>query len=119
MIDASNKLGYGLFMIVENVIILALILDLIYRTTVKIKKVKHLHVTWMGGLVFLTYLLFIFLQNVAQGYLGFQNYIIDTSPVSLYSVVARVVERSLGLIAKIFLWYYTVNYRFELFSRNK
>lgn len=114
----ENTLSFGIFMLAQNVIILALIADLMRRTGFKLFKTRHRHVTWNGGVIFMAYLMCVFAFNVSETYTCFVNYIVSTDPISLDKVAARVFSRSILLIAKSLLWYYSVKCGFVMFKKD-
>lgn len=103
-------------MLIENTIILVLIADLARRVSVKLKFIRHPHVYWRSGMIFLAYLLCVFAYNLSEFYTCFLNYLINDKPIAIETVVARVSGRTLMLAAKALLWYYSVNGGFNLFK---
>jgi len=103
-------------MLIENILILVLIGDLIRRTSVKLYLIRHPHVYWTGGMIFLGYLLCIFVGNLSETYTGFMAYIIKDDSIEMTTVAARTFNRSMFLLAKFLLWYYLVKHNFEMFK---
>lgn len=115
MIDQT--LSFGLFMLVENLIILVLIGDLIRRVSTKVYLIRHPHIYWTGGVIFLAYLICVFIGNLSETYTGILSYVFNDGPIETTTVAARVFNRSMFLCAKALLWYYTVKHNFEMFSK--
>jgi len=115
----NQTLSFGIFMLVENIIILSLIFDLARRTGLKIWKTRHPHVEWQNGKILLAFLLCIFIYNLTECYSCFVNYIVSIDPISSDKVVSRVFGRSIMLVSKILLWHYTVREGFNLFRGKK
>lgn len=115
--EIKQTLSFGYFMLVENIVILLLLADLIRRTGKKIRKIVHPHLQWNAGMVFMAYLLCVFTYNLSETYTCYANYITNTEPIELMTVIARVFSRTLILMAKILLWYYTIRGGFYLFRR--
>lgn len=112
----QKVISFGIFMLIENTIILVLIADLARRVSIKLWHIRHPHLYWKSGMIFLAYLLCVFLFNLSEAYTCFVNYIINKNPIPTPTVVARVFSRSLILAAKGLLWYYSVNGGFTLFK---
>lgn len=112
----SETVSYGIFMLVENTIILVILYDLIRRVIFKIKMIAHPHVRWNSGMVLLGYFLCIFLFNLSAFYTCYVNYLMDDNPIHTFTVSARVFERTMVLIGKSLLWYYMVKGDFRLFK---
>lgn len=112
----SETVSYGIVMLIENTIILMLIADLIRRVATKMQRIAHPHVTWKSGFIFLGYLLCVFAYNISAFYTCYINYLLSNDPINTMTVSARVFERTMILIAKGLLWYYTVKGDYILFK---
>lgn len=112
----SETVSYGIFMLIENTIILMLIGDLIRRVAFKIRHLIHPHVAWRSGFIFLGYLLCVFAFNVSAFYTCYMNYLAMDNPIDTSMVAFRVFDRTMVLVAKSLLWYYTVKGDFILFK---
>lgn len=115
--EIKQTLSFGIFMLIENLLILALLGDLIRRTAQKMQRLVHPHINWDAGKIFMAYLLCVFVFNLSETYTCYVNYIANTEPIAFSSVIARVFSRSLILVAKCLLWYYTVKGGFYLFNK--
>lgn len=113
----EQTLSFGIFMMVESLVILALIIDLMRRTGRKLWVSRHRHVTWESGRIFMAYLFCVLLFNMSETYSILMNYIINDAPISLDKVASRVFGRTLILIAKFLLWYYSIKSGFDLFKK--
>lgn len=112
----EETLSFGIFILIENLVILALVGDLVRRVCVKMYFIRHPHLYWAGGVIFLAYLLCVFISNAAETYTGVLAYICNGEPIEMTTVAARVFNRSMVLCAKSLLWYYTVNHGFMIFK---
>jgi len=113
----EKTISFGIFMLIENLIILTLLGDLIRRVATKVYFIRHPHIYWTGGVIFLAYLICVFIGNASETYTGLMAYVFGDKPIETMTVAARVFNRSMFLCAKSLLWYYTVNHGFEIFSR--
>ncbi|HMI03742.1 MAG TPA: hypothetical protein VK541_14760 [Pedobacter sp.] len=108
--------SFGIFMLIENTIILVLLADLAWRLSVKLRLIRHPHVYWRSGIIFLAYVLCMFVYNLSEFYTGFVNYLLNNKTIAVETVAARVFGRSLMLIAIVLLWYYSVRGGYNLFK---
>lgn len=108
--------SFGIFMLIENTIILVLIGDLIRRVVRKFGYIKHQHLYWNSGVILLAYFMISFVNNTASFYTSYINYLDNHNPIDMQIVAARVFDRSTMLMGKILLWYYTVKGGFNLFK---
>lgn len=112
----SETVSYGIVMLIENTIILMLVGDLIRRVATKIHRIAHPHVVWRSGFIFLGYLLCVLAYNVSAFYTCYVNYLVSSDAIHMVTVASRVFERSMILIAKSLLWWYTVKGEYILFK---
>jgi len=112
----KDLVSFGIFMLIENTIVLVLLADLARRVSIKLAFIRHPHVYWRDGMIFLAFLLCMFIYNVAEFYTCFVNYLLNHKPIAIETLAARVFGRSLMLIAIVLLWYYSVRGGFNLFK---
>jgi len=112
----KNLISFGIFMLIENTIILMLLSDLIRRVSIKLMFIRHPHLFWTSGVVFLAYLLCQLATELAESYSCTVNYLLPHAPIDLIIVAGRVFNRSMSLAGTILLWYYSVNWGFNLFK---
>ena len=115
----SNTISYGIFMLIENSIVIALLLDLIIRVGLKAYALRHPHVYWKSGIILFVYCLLMIQYTIGEGYISFSNYIQSTSPIAMWKVVGRVFITSIFLVANVLHYYYTVKWGFNLFQERK
>lgn len=118
-VEGKDKLSFGIFMLVESSIIMFFLGDLFRRTTNKFNRISHPHVVWNNGYVFLFYLVLVILYNVTNMVMGLYSYIISPDPVKMGIIIFRVFERSIMLVSKLCLWYYSIKGGFQIFRVNK
>lgn len=117
-IEGISKISFGLVMLAEAVLIIALLVHLMHLTRCKMKRLNHEHVTWYGGQVFLAYLSLILIFNLLDALSIAYSYLSLDVPISFISVTFRVASKTLLMLAKLCLWYYTTKHSFDLFTRN-
>lgn len=113
----NQTVSFGIFMMLESMIILFFIGDLIRRTGLKLWTSRHQHVTWDRGRIFMAYLFCVLLFNISESYSVLMNYVINQKPLALEIVTSRVFGRTVILIAKFLLWYYSIKGGFDLFRK--
>lgn len=115
----NQTTSFGIFLLIENTIILVLIADVARRVSIKLLFIRHPHLIWVSGMIFLAYLLFEFWSNVPEFYTCYKHYLLNASGIDMDSVVARATARSSELAAKLLLWYFSVNGNLNIFTDTK
>lgn len=111
--------SFGLVMLIVNTVTVTLLCDLIYRVSLKLYKIRHPHLYWSNGMIFLAFLLAVVIINGLETYMCYVNYIQNAKPMATETVAFRVFIRVFTMLSKIFLWYYTVIGDFSLFRDKK
>lgn len=114
MIESLNS--FGIIMLIENTAILLFILDLARRVSAKLRFIRHPHLYWKSGMILLVYVLGAFVYNLSEAYTCYVNYLVNTNPIPIQTVAARVFGRTVMLATKFALWYYSVKGGFNLFK---
>lgn len=112
----KNLISFGIFMMIENIIIMYLLIDLIRRASIKLKNIRHPHIYWKSGMILVIYLLFLCLDSLPEFYSCMRYYVFEKNPLDLFTVVARVSSRSWTLVSTLLLYHYTMIGEFNLFK---
>lgn len=112
----KNLSSFGIFMLIENTVVLVLLFDLARRVTIKLRFISHPHLYWKSGIIFLAYLLLAFTCNLFETYACYMNYLVTSKSMAIETVAARVFIRTMTMLSNILLWHYTIKGGFNLFK---
>lgn len=115
----EQTISFGILITLLNLVSICFILDIARRVIIKIQFIRHPHLFWFNGMVFLFYLLVALLGFSFELYTGLVGYVLKNGGVEMETVVIRVVKTMLFTLGKGILWYYNLHNGFNLFKNEQ